>query len=617
MTKKTTYSVLTIFTILSLSFIFQDCYASQWAKTYGGSDSDLAYTIQQTSDGGYIAVGQTDSFGIDANNTLVLKLNKSGNVSWAKSYSGSIFAARLIQQTVDGGYVLAGQDSTIVKLDSSGNIIWQKSYGSSMPRAIQQTKDGGFIVTCNSTGFGPGGSDIGVFNIDSNGNLLWQKAYGETNADVPSSIQQTSDGGYIVAGETNSFGTGNPTDMWILKLDSSGTILWQKTYGGTSSDKAYAIQQTEDGGYIVLAGSGSFGSVWILKLNSNGGIIWQKSFEKNTNSSPLFFKQTSDGGYIVGGYRFVSSTVGWLLKLDKSGHIAWQKTYGGTAIDVANSIQQTSDGGYVVAGYTYSFGAADSDFWILKIDSNGEINNCPISELSALPVTDTTVIGQDTNAIISPGPTTVINTTLISQNETPAVLTQCFAHDWFSIEPPTQDKLNGVWGYISSTATHEFYAVGEDGTIMHFDGTSWSGTGSPTSVHLNGIWGSSETDIYAVGDNGTIVHYPDQLDEWEHMSHSLPPTNLKDIWGSSASDIYAVGEGGFIAHYNGSTWSEVTITPVIYEKPSPGIWGSASDKYVVVGTGGTILTYNGISWTEVSLSPTHTRPLRSLRECIR
>ena len=156
------------------------------------------------------------------------------------------------------------------------------------------------------------------------------------------SIQQTSDGGYIVAG-TTSFGAGI-NDIWILKLDQTGTVSWQKTYGGSGDDDAYSIQQTTDGGYIVAGSTSSFGA----------------------------------GNYDM-----------WILKLDQTGTVSWQKTYGGSGGDCAYSIQQTSDGGYIVAGYTTSFGAGNDDMWILKLDSNGNINNCDIIGTSTATVTNT------------------------------------------------------------------------------------------------------------------------------------------------------------------------------------------------------------------------------------
>jgi hypothetical protein len=180
--------------------------------------------------------------------------------------------------------------------------------------------------------------------LNSTGSVIWQKVYGGSDNDIASFIKQTSDGGYIMVGSTESFGAGI-YDHWVLKLDSNGNVgpgypgTWQKTFGGSSSEYATTIQQTADGGYIVVGETDSFGDVfgdaWVLRLNSTGSVIWQK-------------------------------------------------VYGGSDNDIASFIQQTADGGYIVAGYTYSFGAGYNNAWVLKLDSSGNIEGCPIKGISTV-----------------------------------------------------------------------------------------------------------------------------------------------------------------------------------------------------------------------------------------
>ena len=263
----------------------------QWQKTYGSDwalEFDVANSIQQTSDVGYIVAGYTQSiYPFSGYNIWVLKLDQNGNVTWQKTYGGYAHdVANSIQQTSDGGYIVAGKtnsfgagssDVWVLKLDKDGNIQWQKTYGGhSIDEAtsIQQTSDGGYIVAGYTWSFGAGGGGVWVLKLDKDGNIQWQKTYGGTDEDVASSIQQTSDGGYIVAGKTNSFGAGS-SDVWVLKLDKDGNIQWQKTYGGPDGDEAHSIQQTSDGGYIVAGYTYSFGTrqgAWVLKLDSNGNI---------------------------------------------------------------------------------------------------------------------------------------------------------------------------------------------------------------------------------------------------------------------------------------------------------------------------------------------------------
>jgi len=379
---------------LSLSFSLKKG-ASTWARIYGGSKDDQASFIQQTQDGGYIVVGWTWSYGAGKSDIWVLKLDSNGNKLWDKTYGGSGGdGANSIQQTQDGGYIVAGWtwsfggDIRVLKLDSNGNKLWDKTYGGSggdNANSIQQTKDGGYIVAGWAESYGAGGEGgeyIWVLKLDSNGNKLWGKTYGGSKWDQANSIQQTQDGGYIVAGWTESYAPGT-ADILVLKLDSNGNKLWDKTYGGSINDEANSIQQTQDGGYIVAGWTWSYGAggedIWVLKLDSNGNKLWDKTYGGRDLDGAYSIQQTQDGGYIVAGwtrsYGAGESDI-WVLKLDSNGNKLWDKTYGGSKWDQANSIQQTQDGGYIVAGGTKSYGAGLGDIWVLKLDSDGNCNGC-------------------------------------------------------------------------------------------------------------------------------------------------------------------------------------------------------------------------------------------------
>ncbi len=228
-------------------------------------------------------------------------------------------------------------------------------------------------------------------------------------------------------------------------------------------------------------GSGNF---FVLKLDQTGGVSWQKAYKMGSGDDYAnSIQQTSDGGYIVVGstYSFGAGQEDmWVLKLDQVGIVSWQKTYGGSLDDWAYSIQQTRDGGYIVAGETKSFGAGNYDMWLLKLDGNGTINNADFIGTSYVTLTDTSISGITSAASIAAPSFTYTNTT-VTPHDTSALMEElCFAADWYPTDSPSQEKLNGVWGYLSPEATHKFYAVGESGTIFHFDGTNWTTTGSPT-----------------------------------------------------------------------------------------------------------------------------------------
>jgi len=313
----------------------------QWAKTYGGtSDNDYAYSVQQTSDGGYIVTGITYSFGAGGGDFFLIKTDANGNVSWAKTYGRTgEDRAYSVRQTSDGGYIVAGYtnsfgaggiDIFLIKTDANGNVSWAKTYGGTgddIARSVQQTSDGGYILAGETYSFGAGGIDIFLIKTDANGNVSWAKTYGGTGDDTARSVRQTSDGGYIVAGYTNSFGAGG-RDIFLIKTDANGNVSWAKTYGGTGNDHAFSIQQTSDGGYIVAGETRSFGAgswdVFLVKTDANGNIQWAKTYGGTNSDWAQSVQQTSDGGYIVASATFSFGAGNFdifLVKTDANGDI--------------------------------------------------------------------------------------------------------------------------------------------------------------------------------------------------------------------------------------------------------------------------------------------------------
>jgi len=431
-----------VIAVLSLALSPALALASTWAGSSGGDFSDIAYSIHETIDGGFIVAGYTDSFGAGDYDCWVLKLDANGSSVWQKTYGGSDYdAAFSIQKTSDSGFIVVGttysfgsgeSDCWVLKLDSTGSVVWQKAYGGNGwdgANSVQETLDGGFIVAGWTDSFGSGGNACWVLKLDSTGNVVWQKAYGGSYDDSATSIQETLDGGFIVAGYTNSFGSGS-YDFWVLKLDSTGNVVWQKACGGTDYDSATSIQETSNGGFIVAGSTESFGTgsrdFWVLKLDSTGNVVWQKAYGGSAVDSATSIQETLDGGFIVAGYT-QSFGAGeedfWVLKLDSTGNVVWQKACGGTDYDIAYSIQETSDSGFIVAGTTYSFGAGISDYWVLKLNANGNISDCDL-------VGDTTGTANDTVATVLassavPAVTTAVTSVTID-NTYVSVEKQCF-----------------------------------------------------------------------------------------------------------------------------------------------------------------------------------------------
>jgi uncharacterized delta-60 repeat protein len=355
-----------------------------WTRTYGGSNWDEAYSVQQTADGGYVVAGYTASFGVGEWDLYLVKTDSQGDTLWTRTYGWIGFdGARSVQQTTDGGYIVAGytwsfgagyDDFYLVKTDSQGRYLWSRTYGGTgyeEAYSCRRTTDGGYVLAGYTDSFGAGSTDFYLVKTDSLGDTLWTRTYGGSSWDVAYSVQQTSDGGYVVAGYTRSFGAGD-LDFYLVKTDGEGDTLWTRTYGGSHEDWARSVEQTSDGGYVVAGHTHSFGGgehFYVVKTNGQGDTLWTRTYGGGTAAKASAVQQTDDEGYIVAGGSLSSAAGSWdfyLVKTDSLGDTLWTRTYGGTGTDEAYSVQQTADGGYVLAGYTESYGAGEADFYVVK-----------------------------------------------------------------------------------------------------------------------------------------------------------------------------------------------------------------------------------------------------------
>jgi len=391
--KVVTGIMLTLLLVGALTWVFDSSSASyqppatQWNKTYGGTGTDFAYSVVQTGDGGYALAGETRSYGAGFADFWLVKTDSSGNMQWNKTYGGTgTDVAYSVVQTGDGGYALAGQTDSyggggmnfwLVKTDSSGNMQWNKTYvGTGLDEAYSmvQTGDGGYALAGDTTSYGPGDRDFWLVKTDSSGNIQWNKTYGGASSDLASSVVQTGDGGYALAGYTDFYTIPGLADFWLVKTDSSGNMQWNKTYGGAGSDVAQSVVQTGDGGYALAGYTRSYGAgsynFWLVKTDSSGNIQWNKTYVGAAFDVASSVVQTGDGGYALAG-QTDSYGAGIsdfrLVKTDSSGNMQWNKTYGGAGTDVASSMVQTGDGGYALAGGTDSYGAGSYDFWLIKL----------------------------------------------------------------------------------------------------------------------------------------------------------------------------------------------------------------------------------------------------------
>jgi len=384
------YSNLLLSFFILIFGLFQYLHAqgpdTLWTKTFGGTDYDYGYSVQQTLDGGYIIAGCINCFGPIEGDVWLIKTDDSGDSLWTKTYGVSGYDyAYTVQQTTDEGYIMTGMtqsfganeyDLWLLKTDASGDTLWTKTFGGGdidAGNCVRQTSDGGYIITGYTYYLG---TDLWLLKTNASGDTAWTKTFGGSDIDNGISVQQTADGGYIITGSTKSFGAGED-DLWLIKTNASGGTVWTKTFGGSAADRGTSVQQTADGGYIITGGTESFGAggqdVWLIKTNASGDTTWTKTFGGNAADWGISVQQTADGGYIITGMA-ESFDVGagdvWLIKTNASGDTLWTKTFGGSDIDYAYSVQQTTDGGFIITGVTESFGAGAGDVWLIKTDAD-------------------------------------------------------------------------------------------------------------------------------------------------------------------------------------------------------------------------------------------------------
>ena len=359
-----------------------------WMKTFGRpNSSNVGDSVQQTTDGGYIIAGRTDPIDSIIGDIWVIKTDRDGNKVWDKTFGGSnMDYPSDIKQTGDNGFLITGRtysfgagmdDVWVLKLDQNGNVQWNKTFGKQFLDfgwEGQQTTDGGYIIVGSICPYKAYFCDVWLIKLDYEGNEQWNRTFGDPQyVNFGHSVQQTRDGGYILAGSTGYGVANDKSAFWLIKTDAQGNERWNRTYGGTGVDEANSVELTSDDGYIIVGNKYDSDSqrsdIWIIKTNQDGGEQWSKTYGGKGDDYGEEAYQTTDGGYIMIGttqpYGDVNSYA-WMIKLDASGNEQWNRTYGGKAGGLGTSVALTSDGGYIITGSTAS------DVWLIKTDSQGK-----------------------------------------------------------------------------------------------------------------------------------------------------------------------------------------------------------------------------------------------------
>lgn len=405
-----------------------DCFSQlTFQKTFGGASTELGSVVIQTTDGGYFIAGATNSFGAGNFDGYAIKANADGDMLWSKTFGGAgddrFYDAAL---TSDGGFILVGWTSSfgigngdfyLIKLNANGDTLWTKTYDNgdaTNAMSVQQTDDGGYIlagetIIPNETAF-----RVCIIKTGSNGDIVWDKIFGHpTYSSAATCVRQTSDGGYIVGGISPG------SSASLIRLNSSGDSLWSRVYGSTFNDRTEDVKQTSDGGFI-LAGSydvvpNSNSDAYLIRTDSNGDTLWTRTVGGNGWESATSVLETSDNGYLAVGYTYSygpGSQGIFLIKTNSAGVVLWTRTFGGAMNQSASCIRKTNDQGYIICGGTSSFGVGGSDIYLIKLDSMGNsgcYENIPPME-SDIPSTGvSTIFGSVSSGMFSAGTATILS----------------------------------------------------------------------------------------------------------------------------------------------------------------------------------------------------------------
>ncbi len=379
-----------LFTLLSA-----DVPDTSWMRLYGGYEDDWGYSIKQTRDGGFIVTGESNSFvsGLGRKSVYLVRTDNVGDTLWTKTYNRDFLNTGMsLQQTNDGGFIIAGNtgstwggklknDVYVIRTDTIGDTLWTKTYGGDSTdeaTCIEKTSDGGFIITGGTASDSAGNMDVYLIRINSIGDTVWTRTYGGDSVEIGNSVQQTSDGGFVIAGYTNSFGAGN-SDVFLIRTNKDGDTLWTKTYGGDSLDIGNSIREINSTGFIITGLTRSYGAglndVYFIRTDNDGDTLWTKTHGGENSEAGRSIQETGDGGFIIIAdfkVKGSNSVNFYMVRTNSTCDTLWTKILYGSSVLVGNEVQMTFDESFAVVG-TFVNPTSKADVIITLIDGNGNL----------------------------------------------------------------------------------------------------------------------------------------------------------------------------------------------------------------------------------------------------
>ncbi|MBD3232684.1 MAG: T9SS type A sorting domain-containing protein [candidate division Zixibacteria bacterium] len=378
-------------------------------RAYGDSAADNARDIEALLGGGYIIAGSTESYGAGLNDCSLMRLDEVYNLLWFRTYGGAEEDIAVAVKQVDDDYIFLGEtqsfgagqrDLYLVRADSDGEVIWERTYGGSdmeYAASLELAPDGGLVLFGHTRSYGAGNYDMYCVKTDSAGNLQWEQTYGGSEYEDGRSITAVQGGGYLLTGGTSSFGAGNK-DYYAVKIDENGEVEWSNTYGDSGNDMARDVEPTLDNGFILGGYSDSFSKsnfdILIVKIDSLGTQQWQRTHGTNVIEFAFAIEQTQDDGYVIAGHSIVDGFYGdfSLIKTNSSGWFEWGNLYGSDFQEVAYSIEITEFGNYLLIGDTNGYGNGMLDVYLVLVEGDNPNICC-----------DVEMTPDDSQVVVNPG----------------------------------------------------------------------------------------------------------------------------------------------------------------------------------------------------------------------